>query len=97
MDPFETFDMLSAEGAMFAAATERYKLADTRPGQLDALTAALGHAFGALEHVALLRVHEPDLAEGVAREWRELVLDIARTEREIVEDGTAGAAMGGAR
>lgn len=90
MDPFETFDMLSAEDAMFDVAMEHFMLADTRTGQLDALTAALGHAFGALEHVALLRVHEPDCAEGVAREWREVVIGIARTERKIVEAVTHG-------
>jgi HK97 family phage major capsid protein len=89
VDPFETFDMLNAEAALFDVAMEKYVLAGTQTAQLDALNRALGFAFGALEHVAVLRVHDLDQAQELAETWREVVLDIARRERGIIESATA--------
>ena len=84
-DPFETFDLLSFEAEMFAYATERMEQATSRTGEVEALTSALDHAFAAIELVGQLRAFDYDKAESLSETWRQIVLEIHREERRILD------------
>jgi VIT1/CCC1 family predicted Fe2+/Mn2+ transporter len=84
VEPYDTLELISAEQALFQDALGEYETATTATGQLDALTSALGHAFGAVELAGRLRPEYPDEAEAIASEWRDVVVEIARTERDII-------------
>ncbi len=81
----ELFDAIAREQQMFDYAIERCEQATTNTGRVEATTSALDHAFAALELIGRLRVEEPEAAESLARTWRQVVLDVHRAERTIVE------------
>jgi hypothetical protein len=88
-DPQTTFELLSREAERFEDATAAYEAAETRTRQLGALTDALDAAFGALELAARLRVLDPDRGAPLSSVWRDIVLGVHRSERELIDGAVA--------